>query len=1475
MDVGVAIYYGNNDSVTAARENKGYHKDYTGKAGRDVIVYAINYAGERIGTEADVDILSDYLEDGYAVIVVDFNKNPLSCSPNIEHSLARIHSRYVDYSGENSEWEAAANENYFYTLPSGYRLARGVWYWNLYYYSSLGTRQSTVNSWNSNYYGNEKISSYYTAKATSTYKNASGTTVTRTYEVGQAPIEAENIQDCVMKDGSNLEYDQYLDIIYPSKPNKATPVYLMAASSTDLQKMSCIEERCTFTGFAFQGYTVSVFEYVYKPMVHSVSTGMTGYGYDSQNIVKIARAAIRCVRYYAQQYGYDPLKVGVAGISKASKATAVLSVIGNDTLSEWSAFALDTAARAQYGVAAAFEGDIIESESKRLTLNEPFLYYDVPYGPILDKDGNTQRDIYGNLITYDYYGANGARYDRTATTLDLLSDPNARPAGLEESETGFRTNANISFDDYTKNSVSTEVSAAYCAAGEGSDRYFGIYADKKKAPLLLSCGSTDEYGCFSKWYQTLDAIAQNANAPYFPNTMIDQGHAYPNGYDMAHDYVRHDAYLQFFHHYLKPDAYNYADLIWMTPTNGNGYVDADAKIELKFYDEIDIESVRSGVVIRDSQGVSLSGSWASSEVNTRFTFTPSQALTAGESYTVLIPVGAVKTTVGEGTVETYKTTFAVASTNAEKKPIANAFVSSASKDKAYHDDTIYQTILKVDGNCRSFVTFNKTDLEGMTQLRFESVYQPIGSEASFEVVLHDNTAIDSTLTYNSRPQSGSSLGVVTLDEQGYGTLDISALSLSNENEKVTFELVKKTGNISFESLASRERGVGVTAIGTVDLRQGASTVFATTVSKANPTAVAGALTEVVITDDTVGIFSFDIQGLAGEYELRLPVSGASQVSLYLLSTPVTEGIHYKDYKAISSTYLGKIKAKDGVCTWDVSELIAQTSGNIISFAVAPAVVHSETFTGLTATSAVTTKVVPTFTSGNSTPTAGWGDVNFSKPNDNGTIYYRAGSNDASKSTKRQSIGGSGDDQYLRTNVAFRADSKTGTTYTGRVKFYNFFGDTMFTANDVNRKFKITFDYRYVPVEAHSSVKPGFLYYGVMNAYTFTDAAGTKHDGSTYIVKNTISESDIGNEWKTLTFEYTLDEKAVSGQYGMLTFDWNINWNYTSNAVVGYFDLDNISVIEIIEGEETATISAAEVCIGSSNATTDSAGKLISVGITAGEDLTLNIYATLADEAKDATLKVTRNGKTVELSGTYVEAKDRYWYRYTGITPQCMGDDISLVLAVGDTVIDTLENYSVKAYFEGIYDLYDGDDSVSVALRRLVSDMLVYGAATQCYTNYKKDALVTDAFVADGYTMEPSSAEVIDSTPFVLGDPISDTVAITSAGVEFSNNNRLYFLFKADSLDGITLTIDGGEPVSYAETQTQGVYIAYSQGFSALEFDKIHEVVLSNGVSSQTLRYSVNNYAARKTTSGSSEQMRALAKATYYYGLAAEAYALVK
>ncbi len=626
-------------------------KDATGVAlrdgKRDIIVYAIGYSGERIGMEDDVSILRDYVLDGYAVIVVDFLNNPKAKSPDIEHAMAKLRA-YLPSSELITSAGLTLDINFTYILPAGYRLERDVWYWNSYYYSSLGTRQNVIKAWNqclvlggSN---NRNIYTYtedFTLDFMGTQSNGSLVPVTVSHQKGERLKNITYIEECVGKDGTPLRYDVYLDIIYPSQPKYKTPVYSMFATGAQRHYNTCTDQLCTFVGMTFSGCTAALIEHVFVPMSNG---DKNEHGYidmyctNTWNATKSAQAAMRCLRYYADKYGYDGSLISAAGISKGSPAAASLSVANGALLStEHARYGLDVSTSEATGLDFCFEGDMT-IDGTRVNIDQPFLYYDVPYGPVTDENGNTKTDIYGNVITYEYYG--GEQYIRSETAAEY--------------EDYFREATGVSVSDYDLSKtredrryvdpengdyrINTDVVANYCALGDGTSRLFGNgnLSHLEKVPMLISAGLFDTLGYFDDWYEELDWFIQNVKTPFLAITMLDQGHVYPTGYDDVYGYRRHDTFLDFFLHYLKPSEATPKPL-YCTPRNGLSDISENTEISVKFVCQMDAASLADGIAVYDlTSGTKIDGTWRLAEGDTLCVFTPSKPLARDASYAVYV-----------------------------------------------------------------------------------------------------------------------------------------------------------------------------------------------------------------------------------------------------------------------------------------------------------------------------------------------------------------------------------------------------------------------------------------------------------------------------------------------------------------------------------------------------------------------------------------------------------------------------------------------------------------------------------------------------------------------------------------------------------------------------------------------------------------------------------------------------------------------
>lgn len=290
-----------------------------------VILYVINHMGEYPGTDSDEDIISDLLADGYIVSVLDYHDNPLSVSPNIESSVQTIRLEMMKkgtYLGG-----LTFDSSKTYVLPAGYRIARDIVYFELAKHGSQSSLDYTVEIWNTQ----ESVAKAVYNQLGETYAtktdNGDGT-----YKYAlTAKAKVDNVYDIIMKDGTYMtdeDMELRLDIIYPSSPTNEVPVAVLASSGTPRNSSTASTshaDRIQFTGFLFRGYAAICYDHEYIPFMNSDVGGWghfePAYTLQSRDGVKMHTAAIRCIKYYADEYGYSSEKIGVFGHSKSSWAS--------------------------------------------------------------------------------------------------------------------------------------------------------------------------------------------------------------------------------------------------------------------------------------------------------------------------------------------------------------------------------------------------------------------------------------------------------------------------------------------------------------------------------------------------------------------------------------------------------------------------------------------------------------------------------------------------------------------------------------------------------------------------------------------------------------------------------------------------------------------------------------------------------------------------------------------------------------------------------------------------------------------------------------------------------------------------------------------------------------------------------------------------------------------------------------------------
>ena len=254
----------------------------------------------------------------------------------------------------------------------------------------------------------------------------------------------------------------------------------------------------------------------------------------------------------------------------------------------------------------------------------------------------------------------------------------------------------------------------------------------------------------------------------------------------------------------------------------------------------------------------------------------------------------------------------------------------------------------------------------------------------------------------------------------------------------------------------------------------------------------------------------------------------------------------------------------------------------------------------------------------------------------------------------------------------------------------------------------------------------------------------------------------------------------------------------------------------------------------------------SVQITLTDGIAVKYYATLGADVTTAT--ATFESETTALNATVKGEKvgDKWLFVYNKVTPQYV--DATFSVKVNGEV--RKENYSVLEYLNTII-----NGEYAQAEKTVAKDLVYYGEAAKAYK-------------FGGEVAATPGTEYKGESKMRLSKKFADDTTIYSATVVFDTLPAITFGFKKAS-ETATVTIDGKDVTNELAKGENGVYTYTLTGIYAVEFDRQYNVVLTDGEKTQTLLYSINDYAARMLSSAN-EAMKTLAKALYCYGAGAQA-----
>ena len=282
---------------------------------KSLVFYLKNLPQERIGEWTDSKIKSELQSEGYIVVEVDCSSYPKT-SPELEEALVLFHINCKDvYSAYEDASQAVDIDNIHY-VPEGYMIKKNIPVWNIKDHGAEGSLEYIMKQWN-----NVIVSKFGVDPVTS-------------------PDQMTN------PDGTPLDYNLYLDIIYPSGNASAKVPLLMNHSSNSPrwrpfapeQKTEVMYRNIFPLGFLTTGYAFANIDHCFVPLARGETWGyFDAYTLDDWNGLASNTAFVRYLRTHLDEYNLNG-KIGTMGISKASYGSTRLSDPNNASGSEYYLF---------------------------------------------------------------------------------------------------------------------------------------------------------------------------------------------------------------------------------------------------------------------------------------------------------------------------------------------------------------------------------------------------------------------------------------------------------------------------------------------------------------------------------------------------------------------------------------------------------------------------------------------------------------------------------------------------------------------------------------------------------------------------------------------------------------------------------------------------------------------------------------------------------------------------------------------------------------------------------------------------------------------------------------------------------------------------------------------------------------------------------------------------------------------------------
>ncbi len=257
----------------------------------------------------------------------------------------------------------------------------------------------------------------------------------------------------------------------------------------------------------------------------------------------------------------------------------------------------------------------------------------------------------------------------------------------------------------------------------------------------------------------------------------------------------------------------------------------------------------------------------------------------------------------------------------------------------------------------------------------------------------------------------------------------------------------------------------------------------------------------------------------------------------------------------------------------------------------------------------------------------------------------------------------------------------------------------------------------------------------------------------------------------------------------------------------------------------------------------------------GEDLVLHLRGDIPESYRSATAVITFCGESKSCAiGDLTQDENGLYDMAVEVDVAEMTENIGLKATyLGLTAIE--ENYSVAQYLKT---LVSGNYTNQTKL--LALELLNYGTAAQNFFDYNTDNLAN----AGGYEYAPANA-VPEEAPTVWQSGRVDGIKFYAASVRFLSKTAVRFYFAADSVDGLTFTVDGTQ---YTPDSNENGYFIEVGGINPQDMDDEMTVEVTDGTDTLSVKYAPIYYFIRTYHNTEDEELKNLAAAAYSYFVAA-------